>query len=93
MVGYDSKNPTVDMCFDAVLVIGEKEYLMGNGEQGIDLLRGQSSRGGGPSIRLQFPIPASAKLILRPNSDRAMRNVDFDEIWGEEIVFEDLPVK
>ena len=37
------------------------------------------------------PVTA-VDLVLRPNAREARRTVDLLEIWGGELVFEDLPV-
>ena len=62
-------------------------------DQDFNILVGDGLSGGGPSVTLGIPIPAKADLIFRPDPEAAMLTPDFSEIWGEEIVYRDVPIK
>ena len=35
---------------------------------------------------------SSVDIVLLPNVEKAKRTLDITEIWGEEIVYEDVPI-
>jgi hypothetical protein len=81
----------IDNIFTIVLRDGESEYDAGShahvikAEEGNDLISMASIAADLSGKRID--------VILRPAPDEAERSIDLFEIWGEEIVFEDVLVQ
>jgi hypothetical protein len=80
----------IDTAFTIVLKDGENEYNAGSfAMTAEDESRSLNSMG-------SIPVDLSGKridVILRPAPDEAERSIDLFEIWGNEIVFEDVLVQ
>lgn len=46
-----------------------------------------------PSVHEVFPNEETIDVIFRSNQDAASENIDLEEIWSGEIIFEDVPVQ
>jgi hypothetical protein len=85
----DLKPRPIDTAFTIVLKHGEKEYDAGS-------VAMQAAQKSGFDTMGNIPVDLSGKridLILRPAPDEAEKSVDLFEIWGEEIVFNDVLVQ
>jgi predicted RNA-binding Zn-ribbon protein involved in translation (DUF1610 family) len=47
---------------------------------------------GHPILGWLFPRPQTVDIVLRPNPEHAARTVDVTEIWGHEVIIQNVPV-
>jgi hypothetical protein len=90
-VVLDFQSRPIDNVFTIVLKDGEHEYKAGSEAH---VIKAEENNG----LISMAPIAADLSgkrvdVILRPNPDAAENSIDLFEIWGEEIVFNDVLVQ
>ncbi|MEM9251806.1 MAG: hypothetical protein AAGB29_05605 [Planctomycetota bacterium] len=84
-------HPPVGLAFDVFIVADDgTEAKIGSLDEGANdsthLSTGHNQR----ELTWNDPV---VRVVFRPSAERAMRTADVFEYWGEEVVFEDVPVK
>lgn len=92
VVSYPQTYETIATAFDVFVRVadGSEEHVgqWARDAQGKSLILPESS-----FSLLSHPTTSSMTLIFRPNPDLAMQTFDADEIWGEEVVIENVQVQ